>query len=442
MNAPPPIETSEEAILAFVDDAREREPIEPQARAEAVASLADRAARRLLGERERWTAAIARAHGFSAAEAERAVARALEPIRAEDLMEIWRREAAPKFAAGARSPHRAVVIGGGAIPQPTVQAAVAAMMVAERVLYRPSRHDPILAPALGEAMRAENETAFELELLCAKWDRANDSLTRRAVERADALVIFGSEASVAAVSRHLRAGADCFAYGPRISFAAIGGRDIRNARTLAESMKGLADDLFAYDQRGCLSPMALYVVGASEAEGERLVKALAAALEARARRQGYAPSIPPPAAEAIATLRAVYSMDPTRRRRARFAETIPGWTILRDAADAALGPAPGYQTIRVIPLAEWEALLDAVAPMKGRLQAIGMAKGAGERGDLPDSVMDRMRAIGLSGAFRLGAMQAPPLDWIHDGHPFFPLGEVPRARAIEGAAPSPDEQNV
>lgn len=71
---------------------------------------------------------------------------------------------------------------------------------------------------------------------------------RAAVARADLVVAFGSDASIAAIRAGARPGAHVLGYGSRWSAAWIG------ADASDDDLAGLARDLAAFDGRGCMSP--------------------------------------------------------------------------------------------------------------------------------------------------------------------------------------------
>ena len=50
------------------------------------------------------------------------------------------------------------------------------------------------------------------------------------------------------------------------------------------------------------------------------------------------------------------------------------------------------------------------------------AMGIGPEGvEIPDGILSSLNGQGLSRVCDVGGMQRPPLDWTHDGHPFFPV---------------------
>lgn len=398
----------------------------PERHAREVAERAERAARRILTEKAELIGQLTKNPGFSHEEANRCVVSAFEPIRASALMHIWEREIGEMLRRDKEPawPSRTVVIGGGTIPQPIIQAFVAAAMVSRKVLCRPSRNMTLL---LLDFIRHMEPAAYIGQMEAAtlfegSWPHDELAMTQTVLGAADAFVAFGSAPALAELTSYLRPEAERFLYGPRISFAAL---DLTCERTTDEvhaAMHGLAEDIAAYDQRGCLSPMALHLIGGSVAARAGAIDALAEELSARSRKFGFTHMLPISVSASVRALRAVYQMDPGGGRSLRSSETLPGWTLLLDEADASLRPTPGYQTLFVCPVADWYELLLAVRPMAGQLQAMG----AGPNGaQCPETIRRELQSMGLSRICALGEMQRPPLDWVHDGNPFFPVRGKP-----------------
>lgn len=385
-------------------------------RARAWAALAEGAARRILAGECNW-----------------ATQRALEPIRADALMELWEEEiGSAGDISSAALPRQVVVIGGGVIPQPNIQALVAALMIGERIFFRPAAGDSELGPRLiREISRIQRESEDGPEKLpsvldmvsCATWPHDQVDLTRRILGAADALIAFGDEDTLSIFESMTPKHAEHFLYGPRISFAVL---DLHGSAaseaigdSIRDSMQSLAEDIVAYDQLGCLSPAVLYVLGGSRDGFDEAVAGLADSLGAALDGDSLDSSSPPPgAASLIQSLRAVFSMDPEAGRRCVESPGGLGWTILVDAADRRLRTTPGYRTIFVIALETWDDLLGAVGNMNGKLQAMGL----GPLGVVcPEPTATALGELGLSRIAALGEMQRPPLDWRHDGNPFFPV---------------------
>ena len=395
-------------------------PTGSRANARFVARLAERAAGELLQAEAELIPDVAEASGFSPTEAARALRGALEPLKAEALMAIWEEEVAPTASRRA-FPRLVVVFAGGVIPQPNVQAAVAAAMVAGAVLVRPARGDaltPRLLTRMRELALAGGGDRRPRRWLCASWAREDAELTRRALGLADAFVLFGTEESAAALSVHLAPKTARFIYGPRLSLAVLDLRRLSGRTNLSAWAAATAEDVVAYDQRGCLSPAALYLIGDRPRDRKHAIRSLAEALSRRAAAHGFARRIPAGIAAAVHGLRDIYKMDPARKRSAIHSDAIPGWTLLIDEAEADLTPTPAFQTLFIRPVAGWEQLVEALRPFDQRLQAVAIAPGVEA---CPAPVRRRLTAMGVSRFCAAGRLQSPPLAWRHDGHPFFPL---------------------
>lgn len=403
---------------------------EAEQTAEAIAMLAELAATNLLDRADEIGESIEQAHRFSAHEAERAIIQALRPIQAEALMAIWKKEK----IGDKKRPDRTTIFGGGNIPQPSMQALVAASMVSGKVLYRPSRRDRILAPLLVSEMEkiqshAEREPfgiaqigAISERILCATWSHEQTNVTSEILGVTDSFVYFGGEAPWEALQESIPPETERFFYGPKISFAVTdvtwNPRSEDDVECFESLTNGLAEDASAYDQQGCLSPAAVYLIGATSADRVAVLGALGDAFGDHLKRFGTTAEIDPGAAVAIHHLRADYAMDLTQKRAVRYSDAVPGWTLLWDEVDKSLRPTPGYRTLWIFPVKDWEEIIECLRPMAGRIQGMGMAVA-----DHPPPVppLKELFEMGFSRVSMPGEMQSPPLEWKHDGNPFFPV---------------------
>lgn len=428
-------ESSAEKIGAFLSSVPSEEAWDPLRQAVAFSRIAEEASTELLARKSELAPAIANAHGFSPHEAERAIREAFEPVKGGPLLKIWNREVAPRLDLTMKAndrkhfglPELSVIFGGGAIPQPNIIAILAAGMVSRKVLFRPSSHDSILGPRFIECLAARAAAGKSSarralpEILAARWPHDDATLTREIVAQASSLVVFGDGGSVEELSSYARPECQRFIYGPRVSFAVLDLGRLPSLQNLAQYAEPVAEDIVAYDQRGCLSPTTLYLMGGDAKLRRDFVTALRLALIARAKQQGFAPRIPGSTASAIHSLRAIYLMDGSGHRAVFSNASLPGWTLLYDETDISLRDTPGYQTLFVCPVAGWPELmkvLDAAPSKSFALQGLGVGP---DKLACPKEYADRLRARGLTRICLLGQMQSPPLEWMHDGNPFFPV---------------------
>ena len=165
--------------------------------------------------------------------------------------------------------------------------------------------------------------------------------------------------------------------------------------------RAVAEDVAAYDQRGCLSPHAAYVRG-GERDAARLAEALHRALGdlARERPRG-----------ALDTLAAATQIQwrGVAAARGRLLEG-DGFSVSDEGAHP-LPLGPGYRNVAVHCAADAPAFAARVAPLGVHLKALGFHGGAPARGALvralPPPLAPRVSPV--------GAMQTPPFDALADG---------------------------
>lgn len=428
----------EASILRFWEnEAAPSAPHSPAKALEGWVELIQLAATDMLRREEELVRRLAEANAFSRREASRAIRGALGGLTRHALLAQWEDEGLHLFDIGAARegrasiwPSRTAVFAGGAIPQPGLQSLVGALMVSRRVLCRPSRWDPFLIPEFVETLariqaRSAKTAVGAIQIppvrdtvVCATWDHEKSDLTRRIVQSADSLVVYGDASTVDELMSMRHPGADGFVYGPRTSFAVLDELNALSDTVVERAMDDFAEDVVAFDQRGCLSPQVLYILSTKESSVTRAAEALAKALMRRAKEDGFAPGLPPAAAAEIQGLRAAYSMDPGGRRKMLASDSIPGWTILVDMDDVEFSPLPGYQTLRIARLPSWKALIPRLEPWRGQLQCMGIGP---DTACIPEGIGEALEELGLSRACPLGRMQDPPLQWTHDENPFFPV---------------------
>jgi hypothetical protein len=341
--------------------------------------------------------------GFSPETVRRGLALGLAPYGGEALHALVRGELGgpagldPRAACSWQGFPTTAVVLAGAIPLPTVPALVAPLALRSPVLVKPSAHDPVTAPLLARAL---GERLPELGDCVAVVDfRHDDAEALDALCTADCVVATGSDAAVGALAARVRGTRRFVGHGHRHSLALIGEEATRGAEGL-RAARGVALDVALWDQLGCLSPLAAYVVGDLRA-AERFADALATALGALERRMPRG-RVEPAAAAAIARERAQAEM------RAAGGEPVslrvgPGtsWTVVCEAG-LARRPAPLHRFVRVHAVGEAElreALRDA--PLAG--VAVRAAPGA--------TLLD----CGASRVCAPGRLQTPPLAWPRGG---------------------------
>jgi hypothetical protein len=322
---------------------------------------------------------------------------------------------APQMASG--FPQSAVLLAGS-IPMPSLLALLAPLVLRSPLLAKSASRDPVTP---GLVARSVAETDPELGACLTVLDfPGRDAVQMDALLQADCVVASGSDETLAQVAARVAPPRRLVAYGHRVSVAVLDGGATRAA--LADVAARAALDVCLWDQLGCLSPIALYVVGGDAAAPDRTADAVAEALalaEARWPRgeidTGSAAAVERERAEA--ELRAAAG-----RRVAVHASSGTRWTVVREE-DARLRPAPLHRFLRVLPVRGPGELLDALRPLEPYLAGVALEGFGGRSAALARELADR----GASRICPFGALQAPPLDWRRDGRGvLLPLARLAR----------------
>lgn len=326
--------------------------------------------------------------GFSPENVREGLARGLEHWTGNALRELVSREL-EKIGEDARGFPRTSVLLAGSIPMPTITSLMGPLLLHSPVLAKPASRDPVTADLFAESLRdLDPELGAAIEVIPFASD---DSQCAEAFFDADCVVATGSDETVFAITRFVRAGARLVAHGHRLSVAVVG----------PEHAEALALDVALWDQLGCLSPVAAYC---DAADAERLAEALAQALSETEKRL---PRGELPTASAAAIRR---ELDEAAMRRAAGRDvSVRGdealrWAVVREA-DAGFRPAPLHRFVRVHPIESRDQLLQALASLAPHLAGIAT--------DLPSEVF----APFCVRVCTPGTLQAPPLAWHHDGQP-------------------------
>jgi hypothetical protein len=354
-----------------------------------------------------WRAALVRelpkATGFSPQTVREGLELALADWNGDALRRLVESELDPG-AAPAGFEVTAVLLAGS-IPMPTLLALIAPLAVGSPVLAKTAARDPVTAPLLARSLvEIDPLLGACLEVLDLA---SSDSEGMGALLAADCVAATGSDETLARVSARIGPAQRLVASGHRASLAALGEAASRG-ELLDRACAGLALDVALWDQLGCLSPIAVYVSGAGAAE--RVTAALAEALE-RAQARWPRGAVGDDAAAQLSQERSGAELRAAAGAHVEIRSGSGGtWTIVRES-DARLRPAPLHRFVRVHPVEDANALLEAIAPLARHLAGAAVAGFGKQQPAL-------VRALHEAGASRIcqpGELQAPPLDWRREG---------------------------
>jgi hypothetical protein len=298
------------------------------------------------------------------------------------------------------------VILAGSIPMPTLLALAAPLALQSPVMAKLASRDRVTGQHVTRSI-ADLDAALGDCIECVELPR-DDRESMDALLAADCVVVTGSDETVTNLGARVRSPRRLVRYGHRLSVAVVGGPALEGSGRDAAAAD-LALDVALWDQLGCLSPVAVYVVSPDSRASAGFSEALAQAMADAERR------LPRGVVEKSAAARIAHERADAEMRAAGgsavavHASSDTRWTVVCEDS-AALRAAPLHRFVRVLPVRDPADLLDALAPMGRHLAAVGVA---GIRGE----ITGLFRSLGRLGTARicpLGRMQCPPLAWCHD----------------------------
>lgn len=309
----------------------------------------------------------------------------------------------------AMGPPLLFVVHAGNVPGVAVTAALRGLLVRSGVLCKAPRDEPGLLALFARELAREHPLLGES--LATTWWPGGDPAPAEAAwaRRAGTAVIYGGGAAVRALRERVPPGTDVVVYGPKLGVGAVLPDAAADPDGRRGAAAGLARDVCAYEQAGCVSPRVVYVVGR---EAEPVARAVADALEEETARRPP----PPPRREEAVALRSLRTRAEFRgyagdgpRVLARGDEMA--WTVLvgGDPAPASEGLP---RVVRLHGVDSVRELEEVLGPASGRLQAMGYA-GRDGREELAAAAV----RLGIGRVAPFGTMAWPPPDWRHDGRP-------------------------
>ena len=282
------------------------------------------------------------------------------------------------LARTGHAPRCHVVLAANVCTAPLRAIALAAA-TSPAILVRPSRRDPVVAELLVRAL-SEDETFVATSTL---------TLTNAvAPSPGDELHVYGSDASIAAITQGLPAGVLVRGHGTGFGLVVVSADD-----TLHDAADAIIRDVVPFDQRGCLSPRFLLVEGGAD-RAEALVRALDLLFTSAAERVPRGPLDPALAAEITlygASMEAV-----------GLFLAGPAHALGFDPSPRALVLPPAARVLHVVALSPAD-----VPRLLGPWASYVTTVGLGSDGPLARAVLERAPFARRSA---LGAMQRPPLD--------------------------------
>ncbi len=365
-----------------------------------IARLADAAD--LLADRETETGAEARgllvqSTGLSAEMVDWALETAVGGVTRGALHSLSRSLTPPNGATISRARLAALVLSGNVFTA-SLRAMLVPLLARVPVIAKASSRDDVFPRLLRRAIELRApEVAASVEVLT--FEGGNVKLEDALFAQADMVAAYGSDATLAEIRARLPATTTFVPHGHGLGAIYVpfaGGRT-----DIDEVASQIALDVAAYDQRGCLSPHAVWTDAKTE-DARALAEAIAEALE---RLRTELPRGPLPMDRGAQQLqwRGVGATRGDLFEGDGYAVCFEG--------DAPLRLSPGHRNVAVLSCADEEDLGRRLSPLGVHLKALGIAADIGTRRAiarrLPAPLAPRISAV--------GQMQTPGLTSLADG---------------------------
>jgi len=310
------------------------------------------------------------------------------------------------------------VVLAGSIPQPSLLALLAPLVLRSPVLAKPASRDPVTPRLLAGSIAAVDAELGRC-IAIAPFGSSDDACLAALLE-APCIAATGSDASIAALAARVRPSQRFVASGHRLSLAVLGPAALAEGAALADAAEGIALDTALWDQQGCLSPLAVFAVGGDDTAVDRFAERLAGALAGLERKLPRGETDAAAAAAFFSECEAAELRSAAGGRVRLHGGPAQRFAVVREA-DAGPRPAPLGRFVRVHPVADLRALRGALEPYAPQLAAVALAGfGAGS-----DGLARELAGLGASRVCRPGELQAPPLAWPHDNRPLLlPLARL------------------
>jgi hypothetical protein len=321
----------------------------------------------------------------------------LDGLRAglEAVLGGVRKEPAAALMARARSaPADAgpvLVVLASNLPALAVQPLLPTLLARRPVLLKSPSAEPLFAPAFLAAL-TRREPRLAGAVAAATWPGGDAKLEEPVLDGVGTVLAYGDREALEDLER--RAPGKVVGYGPKTSLGVIGASaDVRAAA------EGLARDVALFDQRGCLSVVAVYTSG----DADELAARLEIELLDLARR--WPPG--PPVRAVSAAVQHLRLEAEIHGLRLSGGLPLRQGTVIVDP-DPRLRPSPGLRTVRVHPLEDLGRLPEILAPWHGRLQGAALA------GEEAWALEPELAGLGISRFAAPGELQSPDATW-HNG---------------------------
>ena len=299
-------------------------------------------------------------------------------------------------------------VGAGTVPGVSVTSMIRALLVKSAVLLKPGLGDVVLPVLFAEAL-AEEAPELSDAMAVTYWPGDSSPMEDLALQRAEAVVAYGGDEAIMSLRARTSVTARFIAYHHRLSVGLVG-RGVLTAERAPRVARMAARAVSVFDQRGCVSPHAIYVEEGGAVDPGEWAALLASAM---ADLEVELPSGHLTASEASAVHQVRGSAELREAsgsgvRVFRADESL--WTVILED-EMGFAPSCLNRVVSVFPTPDLCGVSDSLGEVGRHLQTVAL-EGAEDR--LPRLA----EALCRAGATRVTSFEKAPWPapwWHHDG---------------------------
>jgi hypothetical protein len=282
----------------------------------------------------------------------------------------------------------AVVLSGNVFTA-ALRALYVPLCLGNPVIAKASARSDLFAHLLVGSLAA-TDPIFRDAAAVVTFSSDESDLTELLLSRAHTVAAYGSDETIRALRTHLGSGVRFLPHGHGLGLAYLEGDGTD------DEVRAFAEDVIAYDQRGCLSPHALLLTGDAHAFAARLQRALAASSFRRPRG-----SLPVEVGAAQIQWRGV------AEARGELFEGLDFAISVEHTHRPRL--SPGYRNVSIVKVEDRAAFVSLAKTFGAHLKAVGVGGISPDALELAPGCFPRLCA--------LGQMQRPALETSWEGAP-------------------------
>ena len=312
----------------------------------------------------------------------------------------------------AKGPILTFHVGAGTVPGVSVTSMIRALLVKSAVLLKPGLGDVVLPVLFAEAL-ADEAPELSDAMAVMYWPGGTSPLEGLALQEAEAVVVYGGDEAITSLRSRTPVTARFIAYHHRLSLGLVG-REALTAKRAPHVARTVARAVSMFDQRGCVSPHAIYVEEGGAVDPGEWAGLLASAM-ADLEAEIPSGSLTASDASAVHQMRGSAELREASGSGVRVFRADEGfWTVILED-EMCFTPSCLNRVVSLVPTPDLCGVADSLGEFRRYLQTVAVA-GAGDR--LPMLA----EALGRAGATRVTSFEKapwPPPWWRHDGASVF-----------------------